>query len=159
MCIHHRSLRPAGADRRRLPVPPSGSAAPHDAHHLHLPLQANPQEKRPAARAERPFSPAHRRQSDDRGQHGCRNGGGHPRPQPALHHTGYLYPRLRQEQKGRQRKTTKYVRNISYKSLQSYSCIKDITCLISNYTLSLPIRLNKFLLQCSITMVQNIYSI
>ena len=45
-------------------------AAPHDTHHLHLPLQADSQEERLAAGAERPFPPAHRRQSDDRGRHG-----------------------------------------------------------------------------------------
>ena len=60
-------------------------------------FKLDPQEERPTAGAERPFPPAHRRQSDDRGRHGCGHGGGHPRPQPALHHAGHLHPRLRQE--------------------------------------------------------------
>ena len=38
----------------------------YDAHHLYLPLQADPQEELLAAGAERPLPPPHCRQSDDR---------------------------------------------------------------------------------------------
>lgn len=50
--------------------------------------------KRPAAGAQCPQSPTHRRQPHDRRRCGCSNGSGHPRPQPTLHHAEHLHPRL-----------------------------------------------------------------
>ena len=95
-----------------------------------LPLQADPQEERPAAGAERPLPPPHRRQSDDRGRYGCGHGGGHPRPQQALHHAGHLHPRLRQEQKGRQRGIAGNLGDLNHTSAHIYrssqNCMVEI---------------------------------
>lgn len=69
-------LRWQRAGERRLPVPPQGLPPSHDALHLHLAVQADPEKARPAGVSKRPLPAAHQRKSAHRKRHGRGHSGG-----------------------------------------------------------------------------------